>query len=246
MRSSELGKGMALLKRPEKVEASLWRQFKFEQNEQSRQKLFDQYMYLAKKIAKKEYHRRPSYGLELEDFYHFAFAGLLEAVDRYDPIKNVPFEAYGRLRILGSIKDGLSRSSEDGAQYNYRKEAQKDRIKSLESPDLKTEDDTLTRLSDIAVGLALGFILQGHDFTQSGVLRNDMPDAYESLAWKELKLSLKNEVENLQSQEKTVIQKHYFRYLAFVRIAELLRVTKGRVSQIHRSAINKLRQKIRS
>ena len=42
----------------------------------------------------------------LEDLQAYGYIGLLEALKRYDPRKNVPFEYYAIRRIRGAIIDG--------------------------------------------------------------------------------------------------------------------------------------------
>ena len=66
------------------------------------------------------------------------------------------------------------------------------------------------------------------------------------MAWTELKASIFKNVDNLPERENVVVKRHYFQGLAFKQIAIILQVTKGRVSQIHKSAINILRKRMKS
>ncbi|WP_371395846.1 sigma-70 family RNA polymerase sigma factor [Fretibacter rubidus] len=234
--------GLSLVEKPQNVEASLWRRFRYDDDLACRERLFNSYKSLANQIARKQFSRRPSYGLEFCDFEQFAFTGLLEAMDRFDPLKNVPFQAYARYRILGSITDGLSHSSEGGAQYSYKRRMETERLRSLKVSN--SDEDALTQISNLAVGLALGFILEDVGVSQSGVGADPAPNAYETLSWRELQAKLTGEIENLPSIEKTVIKQHYLSGVAFVQIAQLLNLSKGRVSQLHKSAVIKLKRRI--
>ena len=51
-------------------------------------------------------------------------------------------------------------------------------------------------------------------------------------------------LDELQGRERTVMELHYRQHVPFVEIAELLGVTKGRVSQIHRAAVARMRERI--
>lgn len=51
-------------------------------------------------------HRLPS-EVERDDLKQYGALGLINAVERFDPTKGVPFEAYARIRIRGAITDGL-------------------------------------------------------------------------------------------------------------------------------------------
>ena len=70
------------------------------------------------------------------------------------------------------------------------------------------------------------------------------PSAYESLAWSSLVRRTRIAVGHLSDREKMIIEGHYLQGLAFEEIATRLGVTKGRISQIHRSALQSLRMKI--
>lgn len=236
------GYGLKLIQRPQKVEASLWRRFRFSNDQKCREKLFNRYRMMAVKLAHKQYHRRPPYGLEIPDFEQFAYAGLLEAIDKFDPLRNIPFSAYARYRILGSITDGLAHSSEGGAQYSHRRRVETDRLRSL-NVDPNTED-ALEQISNLVVGLALGFILEDTGVFQSPTGADPRPSAYESLSWREMQLRLKAEIENLPTTHKTVIRQHYINGVAFIQIAKLLNLSKGRISQIHKAAVERLRQRL--
>ena len=236
------GNGLKLIERPKKVEASLWRRLRLENNITCREKLFNQYQEMTLKLAHRQFHRCPANGLEIDDFEQFAFAGLLEAIDKFDPLRNIPFKAYARYRILGSISDGLAKSSESAAQYSYLRRAETDRIRSLNVD--KDDLDALEQISDLVVGLAIGFILEGAGVFQSQTGEDSRPNAYETLSWREMQLRLKDGIENLSSKEKTVIKQHYINRVPFLQIAQLLNLSKGRVSQIHKAAIDRLRRQL--
>ena len=51
---------------------------------------------------------------DADDVYSSALLGLIDAVDRFEPERGVPFEGYASLRIRGAILDELRRVDERG------------------------------------------------------------------------------------------------------------------------------------
>lgn len=236
--------GLKIIERPRAVEASLWRRLRYENEAQCREALFDLYHSLARAVARHEHRRRPPYGLDRLDFEHLAYGGLLEAIDRFDPLRGAPFDAYARRRIRGAISDGLARSSEIAAQYSQRRRAETDRLRSLEIG-AEEPQDFIRELSNVATALAIGFIVEGASLTGDGT-GSTQPDSYESVAWGELYASLQREIALLPERQRSVMQQHYVQGVSFAHIADMLGVTKGRVSQLHRDGIRRIRERLRS
>ena len=248
MRGDRQTVGLRLVEREREIEASLWRRWRFEDDPGCRERLFERYQELARRIAIREFKRRPSYGLDRGDFLQLAFSGLLEAVDRFDPLNGAPFSAYARRRIRGSISDGVVKSSESGTQYHHARRLEAERLRSLDDPAAQpNNDDAIARLSDLAAALAIGFMIQSSNeaTTADG---KDLAElrAYESIAWRDIELSVFQEVEQLPEAEQTVLKQHYLQEMSFKDIASLLGLSKGRVSQLHRTALERLRARLRS
>ena len=246
MKASQHCVGLSLVEREREVEASLWRRLRYENDFNCRERLFEHYQSLARRIAIGELQRRPGYGLDRSDFVQLAYGGLLEAIDRFDPLHGAPFSAYARRRIRGAISDGLARSSEGAAQYSHARRLEAERLRSLnDAPASQGTDSAIAQLSDIAVALALGFIVESSKRAADG---RDIAElrAYESVAWREAELSVMQEIEQLPEVEQTILKQHYLKEMSFKDIASMLRLSKGRVSQLHRAALERLRTRIRS
>jgi RNA polymerase sigma factor for flagellar operon FliA len=238
--------GLELVVRPSRAEAALWRRLRFEAEHECRQLLFDRYAGLARTIAARHYYRRGGKSVERGDFEQFAYEGLLQAIDRFDPLVGVPFGAYARRRIAGSIADGVAKMSEVGAQISHRGRIEQERVRSLRrKPGDAEAGDALAQLSELALGLAFGLMLEGT--SMAGALdsgADGRPDAYESLAWRELQMRLAGAVALLPEREAAVVRHHYEHGLCFAQVAELLDLSRGRVSQLHRAALERLRKKL--
>jgi RNA polymerase sigma factor for flagellar operon FliA len=106
----------------------------------------------------------------------------------------------------------------------------------------------MARVAEIAVGLALGFMLEdaglfSHDGEGAPEIRSQTT-AYDSLAWKDTVEHLHAQLSALPEREQMILRQHYLLGVSFDQIASLLSITKGRVSQLHKAALSRLRQRM--
>lgn len=242
MSAPQPGAGLSVLIRPSRVEAALWRRLRYEDDAQCRETLFTLYRHLARSVAHSEFRRRPTGGLERRDFEHWAYGGLLEAIDHFDPRRGAPFEAYARARLRGAIANGAARSSESSAQYAFFTRVARDRIRALEVDGGEDPSDPIGQLADMASALAIGYIAEGAGDADSATLASS---AYDEVSWRDLQLSVQRAIERLPSQEESVMRQHYFHGVPFAQIAQMLSLSKGRVSQLHRQALSRIRDEVR-
>ncbi len=246
MKPRQLFLGPRMIEQPACVEASLWRRLRFESQESCREAIFTRYHDLARGIASSEFRRRPAYGMERTDFEQLAYGGLLEAIDRYDPLRGAPFGAFVSPRIRGAISDALARSSEEGARYSERRRLERERLKSMaDTPDASTKDP-ISLLTDIAVGLALGLLAEGAAAIDGTPLESTDIKGYHTLDWRKMQVAVVDEIGLLPGAERTVLQQHYLNGVSFKLIAEMLLLSKGRVSQLHRTGLEKVRARLKS
>lgn len=242
--ASELPRGLDLVVRPARVEASLWRRFRLESETACREALFNRYVGIAKAVAARFFHRRRPPRPDLTDYQQFAYQGLLEAIDRFDPLKGVPFESYSKKRIVGSITDGVARMSEVDAQVSTRRRVERERLRSLDRDSEKGE--ALPVLADLAVSLAIGLMLEDANLATEDCAADPRPSAYESLAYRQLQMRLIEAVTRLPEKEAAVVRQHYENGLDFAQIAKLMNLSRGRISQLHHSGLERLRKTIGS
>jgi RNA polymerase sigma factor FliA len=236
--------GLDLLVRPHRVEASLWRRLRFEAEIECREALFNRYVGLARQIAVRHLRRRAGANVERAELEQLAYEGLLHAIDRFDPMKGVPFSAFARRRIRGNIIDGISRLSEVNAQISHRRRIEQERLRSLSADVRDAPGDALAALSELAVELALGIVLEGTALIANDRVADPGPTAYESLEWRQLQARLAAAVARLPGNEAQVVRQHYDNGLSFAQIAVLLDLSRGRISQLHRSALARLSKSI--
>ena len=237
--SAPCSRGLALLVQPERVEASLWRAHRQAPDDETRRCLFDHYRPFARRIARARQAKQRLGADERGDVEQLAYEALLHAIARYDPARGAPFEAFARSRINGHISNGLAQMSEAAAHYRYRHRAERDRLRSLRAS--ADSSDPLSALSELAATLALGLMLEEERPFDLETLPDPQPSAYESLAWHELSTRLADQLDGLPAQEAYVIRQHYQHGVSFQQIAAVLGLSKGRISQIHRTALLRLR-----
>ncbi|MCJ2186980.1 sigma-70 family RNA polymerase sigma factor [Novosphingobium beihaiensis] len=234
---------MGLLLRKDQYEAALWRKWLQENDFEARARIFAIHQPYARMLARGEVARRavrPDSG----DVEQLAYEGLLQSIDRYDPQGSAGFQQFARMRIIGNIRNGLARDSERNAQYRYRYRAERDRLRSL-LPSGKADGDALAALSDLAAGLALGLILDRSEISEDvASVPDEAPNAYESLSWNQLEGDLSAQIETLPAREAFVITQHYLGGVSFTQIAEVLGLSKGRISQLHSAALRRLEMRL--
>ncbi|RZL01576.1 MAG: sigma-70 family RNA polymerase sigma factor [Rubrivivax sp.] len=204
------------------------------------------YMPLVKMIAGTLYAARSFDGVPFEEYVQYGAEGLIHAFKRYDPAQGVKFESYASHRIRGAIVNGLEKATEVNQQVSTMRRMAKERIDSLAAsqpalPGKKlSPQESFDRLVEVSLGLAVAYMLD-----DSSLFSNRAPthwdDGASNLAYKQLQTRLLAAVQLLGQNEQKVLDQHYFQHEPFDLIAQNLGLTKGRISQLHRSALTKLR-----
>ena len=223
---------------------------------QDRDALIVKHLPLVKAIAGRIRDNLPVQ-VEVDDLIHAGILGLFDAVEKYNPGKNVVFHLYAKHRIRGAILDSLRQL--DWASRDLRK-----RFKFIEGVTQKlaqelgrgpTEAEVAKRMgvseehlgrlkSDLyKAGLTNG---QPHrverpdhsSFTEAAQTNERRPD--ELFANRQLREVLERAIGTLPPRYQTVIQLYYDHERTMKEIGNELGVNESRVSQIHKSALEKL------
>ncbi len=78
----------------------LFLEYSKKRDKETRDKIFDEYMYIAEILAKKYTNK----GVDYDDIYQIASIGLLYAIDRFDIERGFEFSSFATPTILGEIK----------------------------------------------------------------------------------------------------------------------------------------------
>lgn len=200
------------------------------------------YVPYARALAAKAYARRATDELEFDEYLQFATVGMMESLDRFDPGQGVLFKTFATRRITGAILDGVQTLSERYQQLALSRRIAEVRLESLagEETSSSSPESVLRELAGIGVGLALGFILDGTGMLESQEAA--LPDdTYSGLELRQLQQRIAEVMKQLTTREQEVIKMHYFNSASFDEIARQLELTRGRISQLHKCAIARLR-----
>ncbi|WP_354534763.1 sigma-70 family RNA polymerase sigma factor [Ralstonia sp. 1138] len=223
-------------------EAVLWEQLRSHGNVTARDALVERYLPYAKAQAASLYAKRTHDAFEFAEYLQFAVVGLMEALERFDPAHGAQFKTFATPRIVGAVLSGLERLSDQQQQIGLRRRLAAERAASLasEPPSDGTAEKLLRELGEIGVGIALGILLEG-----TGMMASDdeaLPDnAYSKIELRQLCRQIWNLAQQLTPREQDVIRLHYQQQMPFEDVAAQLGLTKGRVSQLHKQGLQRLR-----
>ena len=215
---------------------------------------------LIKHIAHRVAAKLPS-NVELRDLINAGVLGLLDALDKFEPERNVKFKTYAEVRIRGAILDSLRNL--DWAPRSLRKKSKDlERIygeltQKLGRPatdeevsEAMGEDlDDFHALVDQLHGLSVGSFetLNGDEDGESYL--NYYPDEsgndpYTRFETAELTNLLAETIDELPEKERLVLSLYYYEEFTMKEIGSLLGVNESRVSQLHTKAMLRLRGKL--
>jgi RNA polymerase sigma factor for flagellar operon FliA len=224
-------------------ERALWAELVRTRDAGVRNRLIERHLPLARILAAKLFSGRRVQETEFDDYLHYAALGLIEAVDKFDPSRNVLFRTFAAHRIQGSVLNNVERLSERDEQLALKSRLRKQRLASLREGRKEGEDKTselFEHMAEVAVGLALGYMLEGSGMYLSSE-DSHAEDVYSSHEMKQLRATVNAIVELLPERERNVIKYHYYHGLGVTEIGEIFGLSKGRISQIHREALRNLR-----
>lgn len=231
-------------------EAALWQRWRGHADADARQRLLELHIGYARVVAASFFSRRYDHDIEFADLLQLASMGLLEAMDRYDPARGVQFRTFAARRMHGAILTGLEHMSEKQQQIAARKRmrsARVDDVKQLagDGADAVRQPRELMRyVSEVGIGLALCWMLDDTAMVDNPGASVTIP-FYRSAAIEQLQRQLAHAVEALPAAERLVLQSHYVNDLPFESIATAMQLTRGRISQIHKQALLRLRTVLR-
>jgi RNA polymerase sigma factor FliA len=229
-----------------------------------REEMIAKYAYLVKYLAGRVASRIPS-NVIFDELISAGSLGLIDAVDKYDPKKNVGLKTYAQYRIKGAILDELR--SMDWYSRSMRKKIQSvekavhivEAREGRPASDLEIAEEIgmnlesyYKMLSDIhgAALLSLDDYIKNNDgksqssstFSE-GMPGEDSPSA--TLMQNELKAVLVEAIRKLTEKEQMVISLYYYDELTLKEIGNVMELTESRICQIHTMALIKLKSKIK-
>jgi RNA polymerase sigma factor FliA len=221
-------------------EALLWRRWRDLKDTDAKAAIFGRHLHYANIVAAAYYRRRFHDEIPFDDYLQSARLALVECVDRYDPSLGASFRTYAARRMHGAILDSVDRYSEKQRQIAATRALRAERVESLCAGG---DDDLFTRLADVGVGLALSIMLEGTGMIASDETACSTAESpYRRRELEQLRRRTHNLIDLLPEGEKRVVTHHYLQSIPFDAIAQSMNLTKGRISQLHKAALQRLRR----
>lgn len=177
---------------------------------QSRSLLIERYLPLARSLS-----RRVTIATAVadgDDLSSAAFLGLIDAVDRFEPGRGVPFEAYARVRIRGAIIDELRRTGE--------------RSRNADAPEQPRT-------------LSLDGLLEGNGHEVLPAAEDDTDSAFEH---EDLRDRVEVALDTLPPRQREVLTRYYSDDLTLREAGVRMGISEARACQLHGRAIVNLRR----
>jgi RNA polymerase sigma factor for flagellar operon FliA len=247
----------------QKTEEELWLIYRKNRDPKIREAFIKQYAPLVKYVAGKVAVGMP-HNVEFDDLVGFGVFGLLDAIDKFDPDKNVKFKTYAVTRIRGAIFDELR--SIDWVPRSVRQKTREveDAIGSLEAQLGRTATDqeiagamgmneaeylkTIMKISGTSI-LSLNDVWFSGDENDKVSIGDSIespssmnPDVV--VEKDEIRRVIVEAINELPDKEKKILVLYYYEDLTLKEIGQVLEVTESRVSQLHTKAILRLRSKL--
>ncbi len=242
----------------------LWRRYKDDRDEKARERLVLAYAPLVKYVAGRMSSGLPSH-VEESDLISYGLLGLISAIERFEPEREIKFETFAITRIKGSIIDELR--SLDWVPRSVRTKARE-----IEKANAKLEhrlhraptdqemakelgveiedfQESLVRISNSSV-VALDELWTVSDSSGDQVSLLDTiqdpqaADPATEMDTTEMKDRLADAIARLPEREKLVVALYYYENLTLREIGEVLGVTESRVSQLHTKAVLRLKSRL--
>ncbi|MFZ6747086.1 sigma-70 family RNA polymerase sigma factor [Undibacterium sp. JH2W] len=232
-------------------EDELWKNWHSNADLDARERLIAWYMPYAKTVAASMYSRRYANDVEFAEYFQIALLGMFEAMNRYKPGLGTRFTSFSGPRMRGAILNSMENHSEKYQQITVRQRLNAQRLEAskemaapanLNDKNKGEEDQIFRRLAEVSLGLALSWLLEDSGMVENEDRKFQIQPVYESLELKQLQEQIRVLVDQLSRQEEKVIRYHYLQLIPFEEIAEILNLSRGRISQIHRSALKNLKQ----
>lgn len=237
----------------------LWDDYSSSKSAQLREQIILEYAPLVKVVAGR-LSMYLGYNVEYDDLVGYGVFGLIDAIDKFDPSKEVKFETYASLRIRGAILDQIRKMDWIPRTVRQKQKKIDEAIKNIEAETGRTATDEEI---SAAIGISgdeyvewqqqlmVTNVVSLNEFTDQGIEapvdRNakqkfDMPE--DIALQSEMKQMLVEALNLLTDKERAVVTMYYYEELTLKEISNVLEVSESRVSQLHTKALGKMKTKL--
>lgn len=239
----------------------LWEEYANTKSSEIREKIILEYAPLVKVVAGR-LSMYLGYNVEYEDLVSYGIFGLIDAIDKFDCLKDVKFETYASLRIRGAILDQIRKMDWIPRTIRQKQKRIDSAIKEIEAKYGRsatdeeiaeilgiTDEEYLEWQSQMKITNVVSlneFLEQGSEVpNEASNTRSAAFDSPEEILERdELKKMLAQALELLTEKERKVIVLYYYEDLTLKEISNILEVSESRISQLHTRALQKMRGKL--
>jgi RNA polymerase sigma factor FliA len=244
----------------------VWSSYKKTGDEKAREQLVLAYSPLVKFVAGRMSSGLPAH-IEESDLISYGLLGLIGAIERFDPQREIKFETFAVSRIKGSIIDELRsldwvprsvrakareiESTQTRLEHEFGRVPTDKEVADALEMSIDDFQESLLQISNSTV-VALDELWTVSDASGDQVSLLDTmkdPNAVDparELGVSELKDRLAHAISRLPEREKLVIALYYYENLTLREIGEVLGVTESRVSQLHTKAVLRLKSRLQT
>jgi RNA polymerase sigma factor for flagellar operon FliA len=212
---------------------------------------------MVRYLARRIHERLPSH-VEMDDLVSAGLVGLMDAYQKFNPGKQVQFRSYAQFRVRGAILDSLRTLDWSPRELRRKGRAVEEAIQVLtrrwgRSPgdhEIATEmqlsleqyQHLLGELKGLEIGTLNTERSEDSGEEEIAYLPNSPTDDPLFRCLKsEMHGRLSSAIEQLSERERLVLTLYYFEELTMKEIGATLGVVESRISQIHSSAVVRLR-----
>lgn len=229
---------------------------------EARERMLMEQLPQVRYIARRLHERLPQH-VPLEDLMQAGVIGLIDAMHKFNPGKNVQFKSYAAFRIRGAILDSLreldwsprdlrrkARLVEDAANrlgIEFGRPATEQELAEHLGMDLDEFQHMLTEIGGLEIS---SFQLESSQEGQETDRAEQIPadpeqNPFSECLRSEMKHALAEAIAELSEKEQQVLALYYFEELTMKEVGAVLGVGESRVSQIHSIALVRLRARLR-
>lgn len=242
----------------------IWQDFKSGDSALARDKLILHYAPMVKFVAGRVSRGLPP-SVDQADLISYGIFGLIDAINKFEPKREIKFETYAITRIRGAIIDELR--SLDWVPRSVRSKARRvERVMAdlenrlqrqptdhevADAMEISTDElqEIYKQISNVSLGGLDELILGGDE--DSGHLPlietlqdETAPDPEVAFETEEMKTILSKVIDRLPERERKVVTLYYYEGLTLSQIGRVLGVSESRVSQMHTKAVLGLRSRL--
>jgi RNA polymerase sigma factor FliA len=242
---------------------AIWLEFSRTRDKGIRDRLILTYAPLVKYVAGRLGSGLPAH-VDEGDLVSYGLLGLIGAIERYDPSRDIKFETYAIARIKGAIIDELRaldwvpRSVRSRAREIERAIAELEAKTGIAPTDeqiaakigisvdeLEESLTDISRSSIAALDELWSLSGEGDQISLMDTIEDETgPRPEAALDQTEMREALADSIARLPEREKLVVTLYYYEELTLREIGEVLGVTESRVSQLHTKAILRLKARL--